>query len=132
MQNLHSFKRFLIIFNLAAGLTGNIRNIFIIYNGRSDCRYIGHVTKISHVHLITYYIFQGNSDSTNTYDILDALIGLVVKMLTFYIPTIATIVVFKLRPDEMFVFKNEEYYHSDDNLYTVALGIKSKRKNTDD
>lgn len=74
----------LIIINLLSGIVINIKNIVFLNNGRSDCRIIPH----------------DGGDSTNWRDYMEALVEFIIRVLTYFLPLAASIVVFRLRSEE--------------------------------
>jgi len=128
-------RRLLIIINILAGISVNIKNFTILYNGREDCRYIGHVIIILRkirFRIIAIIMFwgsnnKGDDDKTNGEDIADAVIVFLMKIFTYYLPIIATLIIFKLRPEEMKVFSKEEYF--EEGVFTTALGMKKAKRN---
>ncbi|KAL4439099.1 hypothetical protein ABPG74_008874 [Tetrahymena malaccensis] len=104
----------LIIVNIIAGITVNVKNFLILYNGRNDCRYISH----------------GNDDYNNGRDVADSSIVFVTKILIYYLPIVACIYVFKLKTEEKKTFEKEYFY--EEGVYTTALGMKPRRANSDE
>lgn len=123
-----SKNRILIIVNLIGSLAVNIKNFFILYNERRDCRYIGHVSALNGIGIgIEFELFigsnlQGSSTSPDVNDTIEALLVFVTRVLTYFLPIIASLFVFRLRAEEKKVFQKEEYY--EEGVYTVALGMK--------
>ncbi|EDK31453.2 transmembrane protein, putative (macronuclear) [Tetrahymena thermophila SB210] len=104
----------LIIVNIISGITVNVKNFLILYNGRSDCRYISH----------------GDDDYNNGRDVADASIVFVTKILVYYLPIVACIYVFKLKKEQKQTFEKEYFY--EEGVYTTALGMKPRRANSDE
>lgn len=104
----------LIIINLVSGIVLNVKNILFLYNGRSDCRIIPH----------------GSGGTDDWEDYLEAVVGFFIKVITYFLPLAASILVFRLRTEEKQTFSQEEYYEG--GIYTTALGMKPRKHDWED